>query len=365
MVFEVELSTERLGNVSVATLVGGQEFESATVEVLEATTWVPATLAATLLVQHVPQYLNPVAMEGQLMSLILRLERQYNMTGGEVLLLTPSPLTLWQMQPHEGCVARTAGGVGPSLPLSCNTVALGLEVELVTDEPVELQLRFPRGGSTGVHRWRGLLRANRSEPSALGESSLLLSAPVALGPWPRAAVRRHGGGGAGAAVAGPGRGSRPVLGGSDRVGAGRGAGGSSRAGPSGSAGSTASSDSRRPGRAAWPRPAGPVQEILVQAVITKSSGWELQVTYPVPLDGSLNGSTWSSSPPALPTSFGSLPFFTCQALRPVPGGERWRETLLLLRFQTGQSQGYQEKSKGQSQGLGKEHRYVGFNWYWN
>ena len=37
----------------------------------------------------------------------------------------------------------------------------------------------------------------------------------------------------------------------------------------------------------------------------------------------------------------------------------------LLRFQTGQSQGYQEKSKGQSQCLGKEHRYVGFNWYWN
>lgn len=25
----------------------------------------------------------------------------------------------------------------------------------------------------------------------------------------------------------------------------------------------------------------------------------------VPLDGSLNGSTWSSSPPALPTSFGA------------------------------------------------------------
>ncbi|CAK9068454.1 unnamed protein product [Durusdinium trenchii] len=306
-------------------------------------------------------------MEGQLMSLILRLERQYNMTGGEVLLLTPSPLTLWQMQPHEGCVARTAGGVGPSLPLSCNTVALGLEVELVTDEPVELQLRFPRGGSTGVHRWRGLLRANRSEPSALGESSLLLSAPVALGPWPRAAVRSGA-----TAVAAPGRlwldldvgvdlclvdptawvpaevRVVPPVASDLRVldPAVEGPGLSNAPPVDCLWQATRGSCLMTLSWAQWKRGLhclfrGVVYtlhwEILVQAVITKSSGWELQVTYPVPLDGSLNGSTWSSSPPALPTSFGSLPFFTCQALRPVPGGERWRETLLLLRFQTGQS----------------------------
>ncbi|CAJ1413902.1 unnamed protein product [Effrenium voratum] len=344
----VSLSSEGLSEMAAAEVQG---------EVLA-----PASSCPWLEVQ-LPRYLDPGPLEGETMALAFTLRHDdTELEPGDQLLLTPSPLLLWNP-------SQSACTVVSDSPLVCRWVALGVRAALALEgfnsslpaaangTSFELRLRLPLGGATDHRPWRGLLRR--------GAGACALDAAVVLGPQLRAAARPF------ATAAG--------LKGAVRLDLDPGVDlcmdplaalpgqvrivpplalmlpSQSAEGPSaapvdclrqagGFCTMTLSPSEWRRGLPCLFR--GVVYTVEWEDVTTigvkmEISGWHIEVDYPVLTGGELPLG-WSALAAALPTTAGPLPFLAARFLRPVLGGQQRRETLLLVRFRTGTSQAYQD-----------------------